>query len=66
MNWEQQFGSLPHDTQMWTLLGTRRYEAWVKQGRPAYSQFVEPLKALDRVWPPIPRPVETENGNLGR
>ena len=44
MNWEQRFGRLPHETQMWTLLGTRRYIAWVGQNRPAYPQFLEPQK----------------------
>jgi len=48
--WEQQFGSLPHDTQMWMLLGTRRYMAWVAQDRPAYPQFLEPQKVPMRTW----------------
>lgn len=42
MNWQQEFGSYPHDTQMWVILGTRRYIAWVDQDRPSYPQFKEP------------------------
>jgi hypothetical protein len=44
MTWEAFFSALPLDERMRTLLGSKRYEAWLQQGRPQYPQFVEPQR----------------------
>jgi hypothetical protein len=39
MTWEQHFSSLPLDTRMWMMLGTKRYMQWVSLDRPSYPEL---------------------------
>jgi len=35
VSWEAYFSALPLDTQMWMILGTKRYMKWVALDRPS-------------------------------
>jgi hypothetical protein len=39
MSWESWFSSLPLDTRMWMILGTKRYMKWVVLDRPSPVTF---------------------------